>query len=156
MAAKPDTPPPLPRTIAELIRRQAHLNPQATAILAPGGRPPLSYERLSAHIEQTVAGLNGFGIGRNDRVAIVLPNGPELATAFLAVASGAASAPLNPAYRADKFDFYLSDLRAKALVILKGVSRSKIPSTIVVERLTPISAETVRQITPANRCAWPV
>jgi len=121
MAAKPErTPAPLPLTIAELIRRQARLKPQAPAILAPGARPPLSYERLSAHIEQTVAALNGFGIGRNDRVAIVLPNGPELATAFLAVASGAASAPLNPAYRADEFDFYLSDLHAKALVVLKG------------------------------------
>jgi oxalate---CoA ligase len=131
MAAKPDSPPaPLPRTIAELIRHQARLNPQAPAMLAPGGHPTLTYERLSAHIEQTVASLNGFGIGRNDRVAIVLPNGPELATAFLAVASGAASAPLNPAYRADEFDFYLSDLHAKALVVRKGADT---PAAAVAE-----------------------
>ena len=43
----------------------------------PVGPTPLSYERLNVHIEQTVAALNTFGIGRNDRVAIVLPNGPE-------------------------------------------------------------------------------
>ena len=43
--------------------------------------------------------LNAIGIGRGDRVAIVLPNGPEMATAFLAVACGATTAPLNPAYR---------------------------------------------------------
>jgi len=65
--------------------------------------------------------MNGFGIGRNDAVAIVLPNGPEMATAFLAIASAATSAPLNPAYRADEFDFYLTDLNARALVIQEGM-----------------------------------
>ena len=40
--------------------------------------------------------LNARGVGRGDRVAIVLPNGPEMATAFLAVAATATTAPLNP------------------------------------------------------------
>ena len=57
--------------------------------------------------------LNGLGIGRGDRVAIVLPNGPEMAGAFIAVAGGAATAPLNPAYREEEFDFYLGDLRPR-------------------------------------------
>ena len=39
--------------------------------------------------------------------------------AFLSVASAATSAPLNPAYRASEFDFYLSDLDAKALLVLR-------------------------------------
>jgi acyl-CoA synthetase (AMP-forming)/AMP-acid ligase II len=62
-----------------------------------------------------------MGIGRNDRVAMVLPNGPEMAASFIAIACGATTAPLNPAYRAEEFEFYLSDLNAKALVILKGM-----------------------------------
>ena len=33
-----------------------------------------------------------MGIGRNDRVAIVLANGPEMATCFMACASGVAAA----------------------------------------------------------------
>ena len=37
--------------------------------------------------KETIATLNGFGIGRGDRVAIVLPNGPEMAAAFIAIAS---------------------------------------------------------------------
>ena len=41
----------------------------------------------------------------------VLPNGPEMASSFIAVASGTSSAPLNPAYRADEFEFYLDDLK---------------------------------------------
>ena len=56
-------------------------------------------------------------MGRNDRVALVLPNGPEMAVAFLAVAAGATCAPLNPAYSANEFDLYLADLHAQALIV---------------------------------------
>ena len=68
------------------------------------------------HVDRVVAHLSELGIGRDDRVAVVLDNGPELATAFLAVASAAACAPLNPAYTASEFEFYLSDLAARALI----------------------------------------
>ena len=80
----------------------------------------LSYEGLRIFITQTVAKLNSFGIGRNDRVAIVLDNGPEMALAFMTVSSGATSAPLNIAYRADEFQFYLDDLNAKAIIVKSG------------------------------------
>ena len=83
-------------------------------------RPALQYRELRAQVTRTVAELNELGIGRNDRVAIVLPNGPEMATAFVSVASGATTAPLNPAYKKDEFDFYLSDLNAKALLVEAG------------------------------------
>jgi acyl-CoA synthetase (AMP-forming)/AMP-acid ligase II len=86
------------------------------AILAPG-REPLSFATLRALTRETVASLNRLAIGRGDRVAIVLPNGPEMAAAFIAVAASAVAAPLNPAYRAEEFEFYLSDLRARALIV---------------------------------------
>lgn len=93
----------------------------APAIRAPG-RPALSYAGLRDLAGATIARLNAIGIGRNDRVAIVLPNGPEMAGAFIAIGAGATTAPLNPAYRADEFNFYLTDLQAKALVVQKGVA----------------------------------
>ena len=89
------------------------------AIGAPD-REPLTYAGLRDHVKDTVAALNARGLGRNDRVAIVLPNGPEMATAFVAIACGATTAPLNPAYREEEFEFYLSDLNAKALVVEQG------------------------------------
>jgi acyl-CoA synthetase (AMP-forming)/AMP-acid ligase II/thioesterase domain-containing protein/acyl carrier protein len=102
-----------------LIRAQAEITPQAAAILA-SGRAGLTYARLLAHIEEVVVTLNEAGIGRGDRVGVVLPNGPEMATAFMAVASAATCAPLNPAYRTPEFEFYLSDLNARALVLPAG------------------------------------
>ena len=91
----------------------------AVAIAAPD-RPPLTFGDLRKLVRQTVAALNKLGYGRGDAVSIVLPNGPEMATSFLAVASGCTSAPLNPAYKEDEFAFYLSDLNARALIVEAG------------------------------------
>ena len=68
---------------------------QAPAIRASGVEP-LTYAGFHTLVLRTIARLNELGIGRGDRVAIVLPNGPEMATAFCCMASAAASAPLNP------------------------------------------------------------
>jgi acyl-CoA synthetase (AMP-forming)/AMP-acid ligase II len=89
------------------------------AVGAPG-RPGLTHRGLRELARRTVEALNGMGIGLGDRVALVLPNGPEMATAFVSLACGATTAPLNPAYRAEEFEFYLTDLNARALVLLEG------------------------------------
>ena len=103
-------------TVAELLQGGDSALP---AIRAPE-RASLSYGGLRELAGSITARLNGIGIGRNDRVAIVLPNGPEMAAAFVAIACAATTAPLNPAYKAEEFEFYLTDLNAKALVIQKG------------------------------------
>ncbi|HSC64382.1 MAG TPA: acyl--CoA ligase [Caldimonas sp.] len=103
-------------TVLDLLKAGAD---DAVAIAAPE-RAPLDYRALRALVAATTASLNAAGIGRNDRVAIVLPNGPEMATCFLACACATASAPLNPAYRVDEFEFYLDDLQAKALIVERG------------------------------------
>ncbi len=82
-------------------------------------QPPLRYRDLRALVAGTAETLNRLGVGRNDRVAIVLPNGPAMATAFVSIANCATTAPLNPAYKRAEFDFYLADLGAKALVVEK-------------------------------------
>jgi acyl-CoA synthetase (AMP-forming)/AMP-acid ligase II/acyl carrier protein len=77
----------------------------------------LSFRMLQQQIRQTARQLQAHGVGREDRVALVLPNGPEAAACFLAVAGAAVAAPLNPGYRAPEFDFYLADLRARAVIV---------------------------------------
>ena len=115
-------------TLADLLRNGAD---DATALSAPGGIP-LSYRALRALIAHSLSELNARGIVPGDRVAMVLDNGPEMAAAFLSVASGAAAAPLNPAYRAEEFEFYLSDLGAKVLICAQGKDS---PSIDVAHRL---------------------
>jgi len=73
------------------------------------------------HVESLVCDLNRAGVGQGDVVAIVLPNGADMALACLAAASGAVAAPLNPASRTAEFEFYLSDLRPKALIVQRNL-----------------------------------
>jgi acyl-CoA synthetase (AMP-forming)/AMP-acid ligase II len=105
-------------------------------------RPHLTYHDLRDLVSRTSDTLNGLGIGRNDRVAIVLPNGPEMAAAFVAIAACATTAPLNPAYTQDEYDFYLSDLNARALLVEKdsdspAVAAARAHGIQVLELETP-------------------
>ncbi|MBL4906672.1 MAG: AMP-binding protein, partial [Sneathiella sp.] len=74
-------------TIGDLL---SHGGDTHQALSAPS-RPSLSFASLRHLVSETTDWLNDFGIGRNDPVAIVLPNGPEMASAFVAIASAATS-----------------------------------------------------------------
>jgi oxalate---CoA ligase len=103
-------------TLRQLIAAVAARRSQAVALAAPG-RAPLSYERLASHIDAIVVALTALGVtDSRQRVALVIPSGPELAVMSLAVAGSAICVPLNPSYRADEFDFCLSTLEAAAVV----------------------------------------
>jgi acyl-CoA synthetase (AMP-forming)/AMP-acid ligase II/surfactin synthase thioesterase subunit/acyl carrier protein len=106
-------------TLFELLRQQAENLPQAKAILCPD-RAPLTYSGLFLQVGKIVAELHGLGISSMDRIAVVLPNGPEMALAFLATACTGTCAPLNPLYTADEYEFYLCDLKAKALLLFQN------------------------------------
>src|SRR5687767_7032794 len=105
-------------TIADLIGSGSDAAPAVLAV----DRAALDYAGLHRQVRTTAEALRRAGIGRGDAVAIVLPNGPEMATAFVGIAAAAVAAPLNPAYRTDEFDFYLGDLEAKALIVGEGVA----------------------------------
>jgi len=103
-------------TLKALLARHDDALP---AIGAPG-QGWLSYGGLRGLTRDVRAQLRAAGIGAHDRVAIVLPNGPQMATAFVTIAQAAVTAPLNPAYRQEEYQFYLEDLQASALVVEAG------------------------------------
>ena len=107
-------------SIARVLEQQALRNPTALALLAPG-RVPMTYGCLYESTQKVVRQLSKLGLGKGDTVAVVLPNGPEMAAAFLAVASCSTCAPLNPSYRAKEFEFYLTDLGVRAAIVQAGV-----------------------------------
>jgi acyl-CoA synthetase (AMP-forming)/AMP-acid ligase II len=116
------------RTLSELLEQ----GEDARSALEGLGDKPLSFASLRSLVQETVATLNAHGVGRDDRVAIVLNNGPEMAACFLGVAAGAAAAPLNPAYKSEELEFYLTDLDAKVLIVEDGQPS---PAIDVAERL---------------------
>ena len=69
----------------------------------------IRYSDLKKHVFNISGQLSKKGFLNSDRAAIVLPNGPEMATSFLAVASYMSAAPLNPSYKTNEYEFYLKD-----------------------------------------------
>ena len=109
-----------PFTTFTTLTAMLALHPASSVCLTAPSARPLSYGALRSLCEHTRAALVAAGIGRADRVAIVLPNCPEMASAFVCVASACAAAPLNTAYRAEELEFYLADLQARAVIVPEG------------------------------------
>jgi acyl-CoA synthetase (AMP-forming)/AMP-acid ligase II len=114
-----------------LLTEAARRDSAGVALLAPG-RAPLSYGRLLAEVEAVAATLRGFGIGPGDRVAVVLPSGPEMAVAFLGITVGAACVPLNPAYLPGELEQHLRRVNVTAVMVEGGVAS---PAREVAQRL---------------------
>ena len=107
-------------SLTSAVTRRGAENPAAVAILAPS-RPALSHGALSTLIASTAESLRELGVRREDRVALLVPPGPEAATAFLGVASAAACAPLNPGLRPSEIEFAIGDFGARTLIIAPPV-----------------------------------
>jgi len=71
-------------SIPRLLATRAGCVLDAIAVHAPD-RIPLAFGGLAEQVAAVILSLNELGIGRNDRVAIVVPNGPEMALAFLSM-----------------------------------------------------------------------
>jgi acyl-CoA synthetase (AMP-forming)/AMP-acid ligase II/thioesterase domain-containing protein/aryl carrier-like protein len=120
-------------TLACLLAARASECPDAPALLAPG-RPPLDYSALWAQVgrfadtierheaarRRSVAGTSdggGDGGGDDWRVAVGLPNGPEMAAACLAVACTTACVPVNPLDPAPELVRRLGSSRVACVVL---------------------------------------
>jgi acyl-CoA synthetase (AMP-forming)/AMP-acid ligase II len=131
--------------LPHLLEHQAQRIPEAPAILAPG-RAPLSYGRLYQHVEKLGRALRVMGMGRRDRIVVVLPNGAELAVTILAVSATAVCAPLNPAFGIEELLAYFADLHPRALITQAGIEsharRAALSRGIpIIELLTAPEAE---------------
>ena len=107
--------PPSFACLPDLLSHYARSAPDRCAILAPG-RLPMTYDTLWLQTRDVVRGLRRFGVGRTDRVAVVLPDGPEAAVAMIAIAAGAVCVPLNPGFTYDEYRRYFGELHLAALL----------------------------------------
>jgi acyl-CoA synthetase (AMP-forming)/AMP-acid ligase II len=91
------------------------------ALILPEDGAQLTYAALGAHVGALVGKLRSGGVKVGAPVAIVLPNGLEFVTTFLATTwARAIAAPLNPAYKVEEFRFYLEDAQAQAVIVPPG------------------------------------
>lgn len=100
------------RTLFELLAGE----PDDAAIITADGWS-ISYASLLENVQLLAEGMRGILPRPDARIALALPNGPEALICFLAAAHAGAAAPLNPAYTADEFAFYLDDTDAGLLLL---------------------------------------
>ncbi|OPY25976.1 MAG: Acetyl-coenzyme A synthetase [Methanocella sp. PtaU1.Bin125] len=94
--------------------------PEDMMVVRDIGRTPLTLRRLRQHVAETVSRLNAMGFRRNDRLVIVMPQGPEACVLIMSVMAGFAVVPMNPYYSRAEFESYMADLGAKGLIVRAG------------------------------------
>ena len=81
------------------------------------------YGALGEHITTFGAGLRRNDLTCSARVAVMLPDGPELAVSIVAVACHAAAVPLNPRLTETELDDLFAMLRIDAVVVSDRIDR---------------------------------
>jgi long-chain acyl-CoA synthetase len=77
----------------------------------------MTYSQLASRARALAASLQDLGIGRGTRVAVCLPNSPELIISFYGTwLSGATVVPLNPAVKESELRQQLSDAEPALLI----------------------------------------
>jgi acyl-CoA synthetase (AMP-forming)/AMP-acid ligase II len=94
-------------------------DPADNAIESPGC-DPLTYRNLRLKVLYVVKTLNSRGFRRNDRIAVIMPPGPETAVIIISVMAGFTVVPLNPHQRKEEYETLFSQLRLQAVIIQKG------------------------------------
>lgn len=122
---------PRQKNVFSLLKYQSEKFPDAVAIQALNGAA-ISYAELAHRVESMVLGLRGHGVAAGSRVAIVLPNGLDMALALLGVSSAAIAIPLNPVYKEPEYEAYFSETEADFLLALEGGYH---PAKAVAEKL---------------------
>jgi long-chain acyl-CoA synthetase len=102
-------------TIASILAESAVRHADRTAVVL--GDLRLTYAQLWGHARQYAAVLRDKGVGRGDKVALLLPNTPHFPLAYYGtLALGAVAVPVHALLKAEEIQYVLEDSGAKALV----------------------------------------
>src|SRR5438034_740484 len=114
----PATLAPYPeQTLVDIVKATAAERPRHTAAIFKGAR--LSYGELDGASDGFAAWLAARGVVKGDRVALVMPNCPQVIIAQLGVwKAGAVAVPLNPLSSEEELAHALAGTGARAAVVL--------------------------------------
>src|ERR1700733_13049199 len=104
-----------PKSVHEMLANAVARRPRGRALIC--GEERLSYAELDALVGEAAGGLRALGVGKGDRVAMVLGNSIEFVVVLFALARlGAASVPLNIRHTRSENSHIIKDCAAKVVV----------------------------------------
>ena len=132
----------------DYVNRQGESNPDGPAILMPDGSY-LTYKQLANHIDKGSRYLCRHGLGNHKRIAVIMPNGPEMVVAFYAISNIATYVPLNPSFPGEELKNYLEIIGVDAVMLKEETFLSANPAALALPVITmrpgvaPILPDTV-------------
>ena len=100
-----------------LLRNTASEFPRHTALLFGGAK--VEYRELDQLVDRCARGLYGLGIRKGDRVALLMPNSPQMVISFYAAFRlGAITVPINPLNQEREIAYQIDNSGAETLIAL--------------------------------------
>ena len=146
----PHTLHPYPEeTLVDVVRRSAEEQPHHSAMYFKG--VSLSYRELDRQSDALAGALLSLGLGIGDRVALIMPNSPQMIISELGIwKAGAIAVPMNPLYTVIELEHALNECGAETVIVLTPFYE-KIKRVQTVSRLKRVIATTIKEyLSPLN------
>ncbi|MEI6652422.1 MAG: long-chain fatty acid--CoA ligase [Chlorobiaceae bacterium] len=146
----PHTLHPYPEeTLVDVVRRSAEEQPQHSAMYFKG--VSLSYRELDRQSDAVAGALLSLGLGIGDRVALIMPNSPQMIICELGIwKAGAIVVPMNPLYTVPELEHALNECGAETVIVLTPFYE-KIKRVQTVSRLKRVIATAIKEyLSPLN------
>lgn len=122
-----------PRNLTDLLTEAVARNPAGEALVCASIR--LTWREVGQRVERLAGGLTRRGIGRGDRVVLLMANGLEFPLVLLAVVRlGAVAVPVSPRSRAAELRYVINQCGAVGIVH-DAACGSQLPSSEEVPTL---------------------
>jgi len=152
----PHTLHPYPaQTLLDVIRKSAEEQPQHPAMHFKG--TSLSYRELEQQSNALAGALLSMGIGIGDRVAVIMPNSPQMVISEIGIwKAGAIAVPMNPLYTVLELEHALNECGAETVIVLTPFYE-KIKAVQTVSRLKRVIATSIKEyLSPLNTMLFTV
>jgi long-chain acyl-CoA synthetase len=143
---RPSLAPYPDKTLIDYLDRLAATHPSSPALLFKGAT--MTYGELNSLSDAFAAALEGLGVRKGDRVALLLPNCPQFFVAeFGAWKAGAIIHAVNPTYTERELEFALSASGAETVVALTPFY-ARVKAVQAKTRVRHIVAASIKEYLP--------
>ena len=134
------------KTLLDLVRETTSQRPDHPALYFKGAA--MTYARLEQLSNEFAAALVKLGVKKDDRVALILPNTPQLVLTLLgAWKAGGIAVPMNPLYTETELDAALQECGAETVVVMTRYY-SKVKAVQGQTRVRNVIATNIKEYLP--------